>query len=387
MAFYEQQIRMIQPGNTDILCGRGKAYANHPGNRKFKGIIESNLPKYKNASRRIERSIVLAAVVDEVVDSGSRFLKKNKVTGEWTILDTDQCHEKVGHALRDLIRKIPKRSFETIKKQRQHLSNPEISNHAPYNNSRDILNSPLDLMPIWDTDTVNAIRKNEQRDQQKNNALNQNVDGTRTSTITSTMDSICDEHSIISIGNIQQKEQESNIHHKNNIAWDTSTNTASRTNQYNSQHANNYQQTKDELEKKLDITMTNLFNVFSNTKTPVDNQPHQPLDPKNNHPTRLRKRVMNPTNWDPIPTEIFVPDISPEIIQDHSNKHDHRLTEISLIRSILEDGKDSILPESTTFRDAHKLSFPRRNGHRNGFSAGGFFDDLVKEEPLSDFQF
>lgn len=105
MTFQENTTTTIQPAAIDILCGRGKAYANHPGNVRFTQIIQSNLEQYESASKRIDRSIVLASLVDQFFDAGCRFLKQNKATKKWMELETDQCHEKVGHAIRDLIRK------------------------------------------------------------------------------------------------------------------------------------------------------------------------------------------------------------------------------------------------------------------------------------------
>ncbi len=102
---YEQREETIRVTDTDILCGRGKAYANHPGNLKFAHKIQSNLQRYRDAAKRIDRTIVLATMVDDFFDEGCRFLKKNKNTNRWIQLTADQCHEKVGHALRDLHRK------------------------------------------------------------------------------------------------------------------------------------------------------------------------------------------------------------------------------------------------------------------------------------------
>lgn len=96
---------LIQPTDIDVLCGRGKSYITHAGNSQFNQIIQSNLQKYRDAPRRIDRSLLIASLVDEFFDAGSRFLKRDKATNEWVELNADQCHEKLGHALRDLLRK------------------------------------------------------------------------------------------------------------------------------------------------------------------------------------------------------------------------------------------------------------------------------------------
>lgn len=95
----------VQPTSMDILCGRGRAFAGHPGNKNFAQIIEANLQRYKDTTKRIDRSILLGGIVDRIMDTGVRFVKQDKATKNWFELPIEQCHEKVGHALRDLMRK------------------------------------------------------------------------------------------------------------------------------------------------------------------------------------------------------------------------------------------------------------------------------------------
>ena len=102
---HEETKIAVKPSSIDILCGRGRAYANHPGNQNFAKIIQANLQKYKDSPKRIDRSIFLGSLVERIMDQGVRFLKKDKATKTWFELPVEQCHEKVGHALRDLMRK------------------------------------------------------------------------------------------------------------------------------------------------------------------------------------------------------------------------------------------------------------------------------------------
>ncbi len=110
---YTQTNEILRATNMDILCGRGKAFANHPGNLKFTQKIQSNLQKYRDAPKRIDRSIILATMVDGFFEEGYRFLKKDRTTNGWIQLNADQCHEKVGHALRDLQRKTAGKQFQS----------------------------------------------------------------------------------------------------------------------------------------------------------------------------------------------------------------------------------------------------------------------------------
>ncbi|KAG7362085.1 hypothetical protein IV203_025751 [Nitzschia inconspicua] len=94
----------FKPAATDILCGRGKAFANHPGNKSFSDVIKRNLDRYIDAPKRQDKSLVVASVVSEILNYGARFVKKEKVSGRWYQMNEDQAHEKTGHAIRDLIK-------------------------------------------------------------------------------------------------------------------------------------------------------------------------------------------------------------------------------------------------------------------------------------------
>ena len=117
----------IQPTGIDILCGRGKANATHPGNIYFTQLMQANLQKYQDGPRRIDRTIIVTSLVDQLLLGGSRFLKKDKATNQWIQLDSLQCHEKVGHALRDLVRKEKRKNQN--KTARVATTNLSISRH------------------------------------------------------------------------------------------------------------------------------------------------------------------------------------------------------------------------------------------------------------------
>lgn len=119
---YKQFAASIRPTDMDVLCGRGKAFSKHPGNVKFAATIQSNLQKYRDAPRRIDRSLLVASLVEKIFDGGSRFIKKNKAADTWIELDADQRHEKVGHALRDLHRKTKYHFFKLPSQSSQAMA-------------------------------------------------------------------------------------------------------------------------------------------------------------------------------------------------------------------------------------------------------------------------
>jgi hypothetical protein len=94
------------PKSADIICGRGCAYANHPGNRIFSEIVQAHLQEYISAPTRMGKSMVVAHVLGTVLESGARFVKKEKGTRLWTQMTREEAHNKIGHAIRDMIRNI-----------------------------------------------------------------------------------------------------------------------------------------------------------------------------------------------------------------------------------------------------------------------------------------
>ena len=125
------------PTDKDILCGRGNAFANHPGNKNFSIVVRDNLQRYVDAPKRMEKSMVVASVVAEIVNSGTRFVKQEKSSGRWYQMNQDQMHEKTGHAIRDLIKSsktpiVPSKSAETTKttSKRRRRSSSSSKNSA-----------------------------------------------------------------------------------------------------------------------------------------------------------------------------------------------------------------------------------------------------------------
>jgi len=86
------------------------------GNKRFRDAVSAALPDYTKATNRYEKSLVVHAIVDDIKNSGGRFLKNNYTTGRWYELSDQQAKEKVGHAVRDAV--AASESRKTRKKRR-----------------------------------------------------------------------------------------------------------------------------------------------------------------------------------------------------------------------------------------------------------------------------
>ena len=69
-----------EPTNKDILCGRGKGNLRHEGNQYFMKIIRSNLQRYTDAPKRIDKSLVVSLIVSSLKDDGYKFIRQETKT-------------------------------------------------------------------------------------------------------------------------------------------------------------------------------------------------------------------------------------------------------------------------------------------------------------------
>jgi len=99
----------------DVLCGRSKESYNNIGNRRFRILINLNLPRYLDCQSRNERSEVILSLTEDLSTSSSciRFFKHQKECSsssgsssnnnnkELIELDFKEKRGKIAHALRD----------------------------------------------------------------------------------------------------------------------------------------------------------------------------------------------------------------------------------------------------------------------------------------------
>ena len=98
---HPQQMYEVTP--SDVLCGRGKCYSNHAGNRDFRITIGSHLDSYIAAEYRFRKTTIVENIIAKVRNEfGGKFLKKVKdVPKGWIDIGDEEAQRKVSHALRD----------------------------------------------------------------------------------------------------------------------------------------------------------------------------------------------------------------------------------------------------------------------------------------------
>jgi len=100
-----------QPQALDVLLGRGRRNAFHPGNRRFQAIIEMNQARFSAELSKPGKTRIIQEIVTSIAERG-RFLKYDEGRGGWMEVDDEVARTKVSHACRYRQRRRPAaRSF------------------------------------------------------------------------------------------------------------------------------------------------------------------------------------------------------------------------------------------------------------------------------------
>ena len=86
-----------RPGETDVICAKGKQAFNHVGNIRFRSTIASFQEAYSIAATKVEKTAIVTRIIDSVkcCDPPGRFVREDQ-NGGWSQLGDAAAREKVG---------------------------------------------------------------------------------------------------------------------------------------------------------------------------------------------------------------------------------------------------------------------------------------------------
>lgn len=140
----------IIPTDMDVLCGRGPAIFDHPGNRAFHRIKhklqDAYLAANNNSNSNDSKKAISQELVDEVHHRGGRFLKKEE--GVWLEISNKYARDKAAQALRTVDLTKQERSARRIyfntekeisskKRRLSDLTKDEVAARALFEKVRD----------------------------------------------------------------------------------------------------------------------------------------------------------------------------------------------------------------------------------------------------------
>lgn len=91
-----------EPHENDVLYGRGGGTNHHPGNKRYRRIVESRKNDYIT-SKRLDKPLVALEIIKNwrSQDPSGRFLKQDESTGMWNDVGDKKAREKTSQALRE----------------------------------------------------------------------------------------------------------------------------------------------------------------------------------------------------------------------------------------------------------------------------------------------
>lgn len=127
----------FQPGNYDVICGRGKGCAKSIGNQRFRVTIAMKKYAYVLAESKVDKSVVLDSVVRLVKEASPNggFIRQDRTTGRWYRIPDSQARDKVGHCMRDLVqsheRQQRKKNARAMKSQQAKANGAKAPQMTP----------------------------------------------------------------------------------------------------------------------------------------------------------------------------------------------------------------------------------------------------------------
>jgi len=119
------------PKDEDVICSWARQNHSHPGNEKFRIMINEYASTYLNVSTKYQKSEVIAKIVAEVRSKspGGGFVKKDFYSNRWFEVGDEKARDKVGHAIRKAAVGLGKK-LHGNKRQPQSLAKRRLKNKA-----------------------------------------------------------------------------------------------------------------------------------------------------------------------------------------------------------------------------------------------------------------
>ena len=120
-----------EPAENDVLCGRGGSINSHPGNERFRTLVEKRKRVYLTARFKREKRLIASSIVSEIRALNGRFLTRDTKTGLWQDIGDEKARDKTSQALRENAPSIRAEIETEINVQRAEMYK-EDATRVPY---------------------------------------------------------------------------------------------------------------------------------------------------------------------------------------------------------------------------------------------------------------
>jgi hypothetical protein len=111
--WYPANSHRIEPGENDVILGRGGDNWKWPGNQKLQRMALEKIGEYMNA-RKKGKGQLAEKLVEQVHQQGGRFLRQNTAGGPWEEVDFETARAKA----RDCIKSVEVDPNKLLKRNR-----------------------------------------------------------------------------------------------------------------------------------------------------------------------------------------------------------------------------------------------------------------------------
>lgn len=117
---------------NDVLCGRGGSINSHPGNERFRTLVEKRKRVYLTARFKREKRLIANSIVSEIrsLKPPGRFLTKDSKSGKWKDIGDEKARDKTSQALRENAPSIRAEIETEIKEERAERNRVEDKEQA-----------------------------------------------------------------------------------------------------------------------------------------------------------------------------------------------------------------------------------------------------------------
>ncbi|KAI2493033.1 adenylyl/guanylyl cyclase [Fragilaria crotonensis] len=158
------------PQEYDVICARGKHVVSHFGNIVFRVTVERNLERYHQARSRLDKSIIVIEIVDEIRSrsphGGFIQQKKDRSDGRkvWIEIGDTMARAKVGHALRDAVRSNSSNSVSTTPDLTFRHSTSSSASSLSSDNDSCLDDEDVDAVDMSNTETTWTLHNEDARE-------------------------------------------------------------------------------------------------------------------------------------------------------------------------------------------------------------------------------
>ncbi|CAB9514048.1 Nitrilase family, member 2 [Seminavis robusta] len=112
----------FEPTENEVILGRGKQVATHPGNKRFKEVVLSHIKEYSAAQTKALKSNILSHIVSKIRGKSSfqaGFVKQDNSTGRWMVAEDSAARIATAQIFRDALSDSYKSSKQFKQQRRQ----------------------------------------------------------------------------------------------------------------------------------------------------------------------------------------------------------------------------------------------------------------------------